>query len=202
MARPKATPEQREQTRRVIQEAARTIYRAKGINGISARAVAKEAGVSVGAIYAHFDDLTELMQSLWTERVEKQNEVFKQIATQNPDPLLRISALMSAYLEFGLSNKQLYRNAFLFVRPEAHEKPDLQPVKSIVFAELFTAAIEEGQAAGEICSGPPEVLMQILWSGLHGVIALPINFDRLDFTPTSDIAEVTVETLIQSIGKV
>lgn len=199
MARPKATPEQREEIRRGIQKAAAAIYRANGIGGISARAVAKEAGVSVGAIYAHFGDLTGLMQSLWTGRVDKQNAVFRMIAAEHERPLDQITALLREYLNFGTANAQLYRNAFLFVRPESHETPEKQSPQSMEFAALLTRAIRSGQANGDVIEAEPETIMQILWSGVHGAIALPFNFDRLDFAPASEIAETMVEALVKAV---
>ena len=199
MARPKATPEQRAEIRRGIQTAAAAIYRAKGISGISARAVAKEAGVSVGAIYAHFGDLTGLMQSLWTGRVERQNQNFIAVAQSHDAPINRIGALLSEYLTFAAENADLYRHAFMFVRPETLEKPVPQPPVSITFGELLLRAVEDGQAANEIAPGDPQLFMQVLWSGLHGAIALPINFDRLDFTPTGEIADAVVDMLLKAV---
>jgi len=157
MARPKATPEQREEIRRGIQLAAAAIYRETGIGGISARAVAKEAGVSVGAIYAHFGDLTTLMQSLWMGHVDKQNAKFEAVAQEHADPVERMSALMRAYLNFGIKNAQLYRSAFLFVRPESHDTPEVQPLASMAFGALLIAAIQEGQSAGTVMPGEPEI---------------------------------------------
>jgi len=200
MARPKATPEQREEIRRGIQIAAAEIYRANGISGISARAVAKEAGVSVGAIYAHFGDLTGLMQSLWTGRVEKQNAVFRETAAAHEAPLDKITALLCEYLRFGVANIQLYRNAFLFVRPESHDAPEKQPVGSMEFAALLLEAIRAAQKTGDVVQSTPETVLQILWSGLHGAMALPLNFDRLDFQPTGEIAASMVDALVKSVS--
>ena len=199
MARPKATPEQREQIRRSIQKAAAAIYREQGIGGISARAVAKEAGVSVGAIYAHFGDLTGLMQSLWTGHVQRQNELFEHVAKAQETPVHRIRALLTEYLRFGIENSELYRHAFMFVRPEGHEKPVPEPPTSTSFAALLKQAIEDGQEDGTVTMSHPDTIIQLLWSGLHGAIALPINFDRLDFIPSGEIADAMVEMLVKTV---
>ena len=199
MARPKATPQQREEIRRGIQKAAAAIYRDKGIGAISARAVARDAGVSVGTIYAHFGDLTGLMQSLWTGHVERQNQNFEDLAAKHRAPLERIGALLSEYLRFAAENAELYRHAFLFVRPESHDKPVPAPPASVPFAALLCQAIVDGQKEGTIEQGDPSTLTQLLWSGLHGAVALPINFDRLDFKPTGEIADAMVDRLIKSV---
>ena len=200
MARPAATPEQREIVRRKIREAAAHIYRQHGIAAINARGVAERAGVSVGAIYAHFGDLTGLMQSLWTGHVERQNAKFGDIAKRERDPVKRLRALLLAYLEFGLDNAALYRNAFLFVRPESHEKPEKVPLTKFSFPALLVEALREGQKTGAIESGDPAHQAQILWSGLHGSLALPLNIDRIAFADPKHLARVMVETLLRGVA--
>ena len=69
MARPTLTKEQRAEIRSRIRKAATELYPESGLSDISARGIAKRAGVSVGTIYSYFDNLPELMQSLWIEPV-------------------------------------------------------------------------------------------------------------------------------------
>lgn len=192
MARPKATPEQRAEVRRSIQRAATELYREQGLTAVSARAVAKRAGVSVGTIYSYFGDLAGLGQSLWEGRVARQEEMFRDVARQHDDPAARIEALVRAYLSFGIEQRDLYRNALMFVRPGGLEKPDSQPVSNFAFPSLLKAAIEQGQAAGAIAQGDPEALAQLLWSGVHGALALPVNLDRVALKPATEMVEHTV----------
>ncbi len=199
MARPAATPEQQEAVRKRIRDAAAALYRAEGLGAITARAIALGAGVSVGTIYAHFGDLATLMQSLWTGKVAQQFARLEDIAARHSDPVARLDALIRDYLRFGLDNASLYRNAFLFVRPESHAKPDAAALSGVAFSSLLIAAITEGQAAGRIVEGPPEQLAQILWSGVHGCLALPANIDRVAFAPPAQIAEAMAAALMRSL---
>jgi len=199
MARPKATPEQRAEVRRSIQRAATELYREQGLTSISARAVAKRAGVSVGTIYSYFGDLAGLGQSLWEGRVARQEDEFRQIAGQHSDPAARIEALLRAYLAFGIEQRDLYRNALMFVRPGALEKPDTQPVSDFAFPTLLKAAIEQGQAAGTVMDGDADTLAQMLWSGVHGALALPVNLDRVELKPAAEMLEETVAALMRMV---
>lgn len=197
MARPKATPEQRAEVRRSIQRAALALYREEGLSAISARAVAKKAGVSVGTIYSYFGDLAGLGQSLWEGRIARQDEVFREIAGQHPDPLARIEALLRAYLAFGIEQHELYRGALMFVRPAALGDPGKQEMSAFAFPTLMKAAIEQGQGGGQIRDGDPVVFTQMLWSGVHGALALPVNLDRLDLKPATEMIEMTVAALLR-----
>jgi len=200
MARPFSTPEHREKIRRTIRSAAAELYRHDGLSGVSVRRVAQKAGVSVGAIYAHFDDLAGLMQSLWMGQVERQNSRFVERTSGCEDPLMRLRILLDDYLKFGIENAELYRNAFLFVRPGGHPKPVAAGLETQVFSRLMMAALREGQAQGRVIAGEPALLAQVLWSGLHGCLALPSNLDRLAFAPPADVAQQMTEALMRSIS--
>jgi len=200
MARRQATEEQRAEVRAGIRRAATKVYREKGVSGVSARAIALAAGVSVGTIYAHFGDLPSLMQSLWMEPLEQINERFREIASEHLDPVRRIRALLAAYVEVARDNPDLYRNAFLFVRPNTLKYPEQRPIETIAFADLLLAAVRDGQAIGQIRAGSIERLVQMLWAGVHGCIALPINFDRLQIEETQTLAADMIDALVSQLA--
>lgn len=199
MARPFATEEQREEVCHRIRAAAADAYRQGGVGAVSARGIAQKAGVSVGTIYAHFGDLTGLMQSLWTGHVARQEDVFRSVARRHRDPVRRVRALLVAYLEFGLENAALYRSAFMFVRPESQSTPEAAPLKTFVFADLLIGALREGRQSGVIVAGDPADLAQLLWSGVHGCLALPVNMDRVGFASPKAMAKPMVEMLLRGI---
>lgn len=199
MARPKASPEQRAEVRRSIQQAAVELYRAEGLGGVSARAVAKKAGVSVGTIYSYFGDLKGLGQSLWEPQIARLEDELRKVAAQQDDPMARIEALLRAYLSFGIEQSELYRNALMFVRPTSVEQPEKRPLSEFAFPSLLLAAIKQGQAEGTVISEDPEVLVQILWSGVHGALALPVNMDRLALASAALVLEQAIEGLMRSI---
>lgn len=179
MPRRPATESQREEVRQKIRSAAKAIYRDKGISGVSARAIAVSAGVSVGTIYAYFGDLQTLMQSLWLEPLDRINAEMQSIAEAHGDPVERLRALMAAYLAVATDNPDLYRNAFMFVRPSQLPTPDQAEMDSVVFVALIKQALLDGQNSGRIRSGSVEQMAQLIWAGMHGSIALPVNFDRI-----------------------
>lgn len=200
MPRKPATEEQRAAIRKKIRDAARHVYREKGISGVSARAIAVAAGVSVGTIYSYFGDLATLMQSLWAEPLESINARFREIAASHVDPLERLRALMTAYVAVGADNPELYRSAFLFVRPAHLDQPNQDDPDSVVFVALVRRALLEGQNAGIVRSGSVDELAQLIWAGLHGSIALPINFDRIRFDDHQRISSQMIDLLIAQLA--
>ncbi len=60
-------------------------------------------------------------------------------------------------------------------------------------------AVEAGQSAGLIRDGDPRLLAQLLWSGVHGALALPINIDTYDLIDGPTVATEMIATLTRSI---
>lgn len=199
MPRTQATPEQKEEARRVIRQAAADVYNSVGIGGVSVRAIAKKAGVSVGTIYTYFGSLQGLMESLWSGPVQRYIDQLSSIAEAHEDPVKRIEALMRSYVEFARENVEIYRGVFLFVRPLGQAIKDKTPAEEAVFSSLVIAAIKDGQKRGQITAGDPTEITMMIWGSLHGCIALPHNFGRSDFGDTAPILERLIDTTIASI---
>ena len=199
MPRKPATEAQRLEVRISLQRAAQHVFDAKGISGVTARAVALEAGVSVGTIYAHFGDLKSLMQSLWEEPMQRLNARFHAAAAY-PDPLPRLRALMQTYVQIAADYPELYRNAFMFVRPAHLPAPEKDAEGLSVFPDLIRTALLDGQNAGAIRTGSVTTMTELIWSSLHGAITLPINFDRLSFEATTARTDAVIEMLLNQVA--
>lgn len=196
MARPALTDEQRRETRRKIRGAAAALYAESGLQDISARKIAQQAGVSVGTLYSYFDNLTELMQSLWKEPVRRLIRELESELAGIDDPLKRVRAFLSGYAQFALNEPATYRGSFLFVRPDNQPKPDQTALENDRFFRLLTDSVERAQATGQARSGDPQAIAQLLWSGLHGAIALPNNMDRLALAAPADSVAPMIDALM------
>ncbi len=193
MARPAASPEQRELQRQRIRFAASELHQSEGISAVSIRAVAKKAGVSPGAIYSYFSSLSELMRSLWLEPVAQANRRLEAIAASIDDPFERIEALLNAYVDFALSEPEVYRGAVMYVRPTAAPEPEVAPIDEVPFHALLVAALESLGADDAALSA------QLLWASLHGALALPINVEIYELDDPERLARAMVERLMLSL---
>ncbi|MEM1434345.1 MAG: TetR/AcrR family transcriptional regulator [Pseudomonadota bacterium] len=199
MARPKATQAQKDAVQLKIRQAAADLYREQGVANLTARAIAQRAGVSVGTIYVHFGSLSSLARSLWQGPVERFEQQLKDIAQRVERPVDRVRALLEAYLQFARANPEVYRGAFLFVRPLAEEAPPREPFATSTFAALLIDAIEAGCRAGDLAVVDVPAQAQFMWASLHGHIALPINLDRFEWAHCSD--QVVVDGLLARLDR-
>lgn len=199
MPRPALTDEQRDIARRTIRRAAADLYKNKDQKEVTVRAVAERAGVSVGTIYSYFGSLTGLMQSLWKEPVKRLIAELEEIASQHSDPRNQLRALFEAYLDFAHDQRPTYRGAFMFVRKEALKKSEQVGLADDRLFGLFKAAVIAGQEAQQFKSGDATQLTQLLWAGVHGAIALPINLDRLALDTPEQLAPAMLDVLLDWI---
>ncbi len=199
MGRPSATPEQRKQQRNKIRAAAADIYQEEGLTGLSVRAVAKRAGVSTGLLYSYFTDVSDLLRSLWLRPVAEFGRRVVAIEETQPDPRKRIEALLTAYVAWAHEHPDVYRGVLLLVRPPGPEQLDVEPVASLPLCRALRDAIAEGQRQGSVAGGDPDLLAQTLWAGAHGAIALPVNLDRFDVAPSSQLGPLMIATLMASL---
>ena len=197
MPRPALTEEQRRSSRRKIRQAAAELYAAQGLNGVSIRAVAQLAGVSSGTVYSHFGSLSELLQSLWRRPTAKLVQRMTQIAKNQDDPIERLRTLLITYVDFSEANAEVFRSAFLFVRPAHLDAPKQLPVAEDDFFTLFSSAISDGQRSGLFRHGDPLDLAQLVLGAVHGALALPINLHRLALQQGPNAARQAIDAQLQ-----
>lgn len=199
MARPPATTEQRREARNAIRRAAIEIVTEDGTASVTARQVASRAGVSVGTLYTHFDSLSDLMRSLWTPVIEEADLKLAAVAAACPDPLDRIRAILGEYASLALSNHVLHRNTLLYVRPANAPAPERFPANDLQLHRLLQQAISDGQHQGEIIEGDAVRFAQLLWAGVHGALALPVNADIYELEPAAQQIALMIDSLITAL---
>ncbi len=141
---------------------ANLIERAGSLEGVSLRAVAREAGVSAPAVYGHFADLDELLDAVLDDGFVALRLATRAAAAPHSDPVERLLAGCGAYVEQGLAAPARYRGMFGGRRlPHADQ----------AFAVLI-AAVEACVGAGRSGSRDPRADAGLIWTTLHGVVTL------------------------------
>ena len=198
MPRPAATDEERAATRRRIRRAAAELHRDGGLEAVTVRSVAKEAGISTGLLYSYFANLSDLMRSIWMGPIAELGRRLDAVEAEVDDPVERIERLLTTYVEFTQDHDDTHRGLLLWVRPTSTTDRNDDPDELALFGSL-RRAIESGQASGTVRGGDPHTLAQLLWSGVHGALGLPINIDTYDLTDGPAIAAEMIPALIPSI---
>lgn len=142
------------------------------------RAIVKRIEYTPAAIYHHFRD----KQALIGELVEQDFLAFSrafQKTTRVEDPVERLRASGLAYVEFGLTHPSHYR--VLFMTPElTGEKAEVHSAHRghagedayAYLSQTVAACIEAGRFRREFKD--PELVAQMMWAGVHGLVSLHI----------------------------
>ena len=92
---PRRTKEEAQQTRETLIEAAEVVFHRKGVSASSLNDIAKEAGVTRGAVYWHFKNKHDIFQAIVDRLLAPLDALHDQIEDPSePDPLSRFRELL------------------------------------------------------------------------------------------------------------
>jgi AcrR family transcriptional regulator len=94
-----------------IQRAAAHVYNRDGLSGLTMRAIAREAGITAGAIYTHYRDREAILAEIWHDSSLKLEQAFKQ-PIERAEPNERILELADRYLRWALADPELFELMF------------------------------------------------------------------------------------------
>lgn len=195
------------ETRKRILDAARDMFATEGYDAVTMRAIAKRIELTPTAIYHHFDGKGALLTELCREDFETLARHFNASVAQ-ADPAQRILAVGEAYLRFAEEYPSQYRFMFMTIVPNpelgeeyvaaARGNPERDAYAFL--REACRDAIDRGLIRLEIQNA--DELAQILWGGVHGVIALHVAKGHQDWVPWRDLkatARRAMEVMLRGI---
>jgi AcrR family transcriptional regulator len=200
--------ERREQERLKVRgkilDAARKLFIQQGYDAMTMRKVAKRIQYSPTAIYFHFKDKESLLRELCAEDFQMLATAFQQVATIE-DPIERLRQTGRAYVDFAVRYPNHYRLMFMTPRP-----PDFDPdktgkgdVQRDAYAFLV-AVVKDAMAKGAFRKEwkDAELLGQVLWAGVHGVVALQLVHAKdkwVDWRPLDATAQAMLDALYRGV---
>ena len=144
----------------------------EGVGGLSLRKVAKQAGVSHAAPYAHFTDKQAFIAAISTEgfkQLYSQIEIVKQTYRTSPETLL--TEVAWAYVQFALNEPDRFKLMFSSVLEKEKDYPDFVETSQKNFRQLVEI-VEICQQAAVLKKGAPDLLALSLWGTVHGFVSL------------------------------
>lgn len=178
--------ERRPPARDRLLAAARTVLAREGVEGLTLRAIAREAGVSHGAPLRHFPTLGRLLAALSAEGFQ-QLMASVAAAVDEPEPgdgdrhdhdkdngqhdgRHRLARAGRGYLRFAVAEPGVYSVMF---RPELADvdDPGYQAASAASFDQLVDL-VAAAQATGWQADRPTNRLAAVLWANVHGLAEL------------------------------
>jgi AcrR family transcriptional regulator len=173
-------PAKSEQTRALILETALRLFQERGYDKTTMRAIAQEAGVSVGNAYYYFAGKEHLIQGFY-DRIGAEHQVaIRPVLEREKDLEARIAGVLKAWLDVA---EPYHEFAAQFFKNAADPESPLSP-----FSPESTGPREESIAihrevlAGSKAKVPEElrdVLPELMWLSQMGLVLYWV-FDRTE----------------------
>jgi AcrR family transcriptional regulator len=151
------------------------ILKREGLAGLGLRNVAKEAGVSHSALYAHFVDKQALIAAISTEGLKQLfSAIEKSLAAHREDPATLLVEISQDYLRFALDEPDRFKLMYSSVMDKERDFPDFVDYTHRTF-EKYVEVIALCQGAGVLRPGPAELCALSLWAAVHGMVMLALE---------------------------
>jgi AcrR family transcriptional regulator len=181
-------------------KAARRVAERDGLQGLSLRAVAREAGVSHAAPAHHFGDVTGLISELAAIGFKRFSAEMSAAASYATCPDSAAEGKAKAYVNFARDNPCLFQLMFRAERLD-HSRPALREAAENAFASLAKTV---GDRRREVVSPDHLTLAQAadiarIWSMVHGFAMLYLDGrlqDVLDGLPEGTTAEMLLAAML------
>jgi AcrR family transcriptional regulator len=183
-------------------KAAEKVLERDGLQGLTLRAVAREAGVSHAAPTHHFGDLTGLVSELAAIGFRQFNAAMAAADSSGPSPLDKAMARAKAYVAYARAHPGMYGLMFRTERLDM-TRPSLHEAASAAFAGLAGAigASRREHIAAEALSLDQAAAIARAWSLVHGFTMLLLDgrlTDMLRRLPEGTDAETLLDAMLRS----
>jgi AcrR family transcriptional regulator len=190
--------------RQEILDAASELFVKEGYENVSMRRIAEKIEYSPTTIYLYFKDKAELLENVCHETFALLSARLKRIMEQPGDPVEHLKRGLLAYIQFGLENPHHYRATFMMPIPEGfdqeeYKKPDSPGMQAFDF---LRRCVYDCIAANKFHNANPEIISQTLWSGVHGITSLLINYEQgFPWVDQKQLIPFVVDTLISGVSR-
>jgi AcrR family transcriptional regulator len=187
----------RDSVRLVLIDAAREVLAQEGYDGLTIRRVAERAEYSLGTVYGYFADKDDLLYSLVHEDFTRLTERLRAIR-ETHEGAAAVREMLLSYAQMGLEQPESYQVMFMF-RPKLARRnasDDSGEHAYTIFRGCVIAAMERG----EFRSMNPDVVAQILWAAIHGLVSLRLTLTEFPWEDVDHLAEALVDAEIHGLA--
>jgi AcrR family transcriptional regulator len=159
-----------EETRSRIIESAIKLFSTRGFNAASVDNICKDAGISKGAFYHHFESKQALFLALldgWLQNIDKAIETSKDLTV--PETFMQMSAAFPYIFETAGEGLPMFLEFWLQAsRDKKIWEASIAPYRR--YHKYFTALIKKGVDEGSFVEVDPELTSRMIVSTAMGLL--------------------------------
>ena len=190
MPRPRLTEDQLTETRERIVAAAKALFDEGGVQAVTIRALAASVGMGPSTLYSYFGSTNEVLAAVWWDVVEALEADLAAAATDAPDPIARIAALVRAFVRFAQTRPAEFKITFLIadLPPSQVEMIAPEPTERLGFKLLYDA-VREAADGGALSAADPALTAQAILASTYGAVAAPRTMSGFAWREPGELAE-------------
>lgn len=151
-------------TRGKVLEAAGALFAERGYEAATIRDIAKGAGMSTGAVFANFQDKSELFEAVLADNLAGTLEAFQAAATEDGQAVDRLTSALSVGYHRGLQHLPLVQAIFARAWFQPDDANDRQRALAKPFVEAVAGILQAGIREGELRQDIDLTLMtRMIW---------------------------------------
>lgn len=186
-------------------EAAIAQIEAEGAQALNLSKLARQLGVSQPAVYRHFSNKQALVFCLVERGFELLIQALQQATdavaastsdSQDDDSLVRLQAIVAAYVAFALEHTELAR--LMFSLKERATDPALYKISKQAALPLFQL-VEDVQQRNGVKDEDAGQAVRLMWATMHGLAMLLMDEQLPGVTQTPGQVAVHVEAIARML---
>ncbi len=193
-----------------ILQAAKQLFLREGYEATTIRKIADRVGVSAPALYLYFADKEAIMLALCDQTFGFLIEKIGQIEKEQLNPRDQLRHCGEAYVRFGLEHPQEYWLTFLsgntpkqIKAQGGHRAANIDPEQpgtagAIAFQHVVKL-LRDVEAAGLKLNYAPETAAELLWMGLHGLVAALINNPDFPWSNREELIQGMLDVVTKGV---
>ena len=185
--------------RTTLVNAARARIASHGVDSLSLRKLAEDAGVSRTAPYHHFKDKSALLSAIAAEGFAQWHQVAKEIFDNTAQsPRERFRAFIHRYIGFAANNPEMYE--LMFGRPIWQTDSATDDLKAVAYPCFqFQVDMTRYWQAQRLLPQDQEPLRlaQVTWGTLHGIARLLIDGIYADQSHIDDMCDCAADLFMR-----
>jgi AcrR family transcriptional regulator len=190
-----------EATRQSIVDAALRLFRANGFDGTTMRAVADEAGVSLGNAYYYFGSKEHLVQAFYDQMQVLHAEASAGVLARETGFAARLEGLFEAWVDVAAPNHafagKFFKNAAEPTSPLSPFSPESEPARDASIA-LFRQALDGSDL--KLAPALRTQMPELLWLLHMGVVLFWVH-DSSDGQERTRLLARRVAPLVDKLAR-
>ncbi|MEU0935927.1 TetR/AcrR family transcriptional regulator [Embleya sp. NPDC005971] len=161
---------------------------------VTLRRIAREAEITAPSIYAHFNDLNDILDTVLNGYFDELHATIVAASAADAEPNGALLKGCRAYARFAMDRPGRYRALFLRMPPQVVDPaapPLPPPSRREVFQTLVDAVANTSSADRPTGTDPFEDALAV-WAAMHGAILLRMTTPGFGWPPLNDFIDTLV----------